>query len=50
MLAVRKIEDPEHFHFPRSSMRDAAHLSVQPTPAKLGLTLWIEVHVTAVLF
>src|SRR6267378_4545994 len=50
MLAVRKIEDPEHCHFPRSSMRDAAHLSVQPAPAKLGLTLWIEVHVTAVLF
>ena len=48
MLAVRKVQNPEHCHLHGRSILDPAHLSVQAAPAKLGLAFWIAIQITSV--
>ena len=48
MRTVRKIEDPEHGHFPCRSILNTSHLAVKPASAKLRFAFRVEIHVIAI--
>ena len=48
MLAVRKVQNPEHGHLPGSGIFDSTHLAIQSAPAKLGLAFRIAIKIIIV--